>query len=48
MTASHNPEDDNGLKMIDPTGGMLAQSVEVIAEVKQVYWFNVGAAVSTN
>lgn len=23
VTASHNPEDDNGVKLIDPDGGML-------------------------
>ena len=28
VTASHNPERDNGIKLIDPDGGMLDQSWE--------------------
>lgn len=31
ITASHNPEPDNGLKLIDPKGEMLEQSWEKIA-----------------
>jgi phosphoacetylglucosamine mutase len=31
ITASHNPVDDNGVKIVDPDGGMLEQSWEEIA-----------------
>lgn len=31
ITASHNPEVDNGVKLVDPAGEMLEQSWEVIA-----------------
>ena len=31
ITASHNPEDDNGLKIIEPDGSMLIQSWENLA-----------------
>lgn len=31
ITASHNPEPDNGVKLIDPKGEMLEQSWEIIA-----------------
>ena len=31
ITASHNPECDNGVKLVDPMGEMLAQSWEGIA-----------------
>ena len=31
VTASHNPEHDNGVKLIDPHGEMLDQSWEVFA-----------------
>jgi phosphoacetylglucosamine mutase len=31
VTASHNPEGDNGLKMVDPSGGMLQAAWEVHA-----------------
>ena len=31
VTASHNPEPDNGIKLVDPDGGMLDQSWEVHA-----------------
>lgn len=31
ITASHNPGDDNGVKLIDPHGEMLEQSWEVYA-----------------
>ncbi|KAL1451329.1 hypothetical protein WDU94_005717 [Cyamophila willieti] len=31
ITASHNPEQDNGIKLIDPSGEMLEQSWEVVA-----------------
>ena len=31
ITASHNPECDNGVKLIDPMGEMLAQSWESLA-----------------
>ncbi|CEM03411.1 unnamed protein product [Vitrella brassicaformis CCMP3155] len=30
VTASHNVEPDNGIKLVDPTGGMLEQSMEPI------------------
>lgn len=33
VTASHNPEVDNGIKMVDPNGGMLSQDWEKYAEV---------------
>lgn len=33
VTASHNPEVDNGIKMVDPNGGMLSQDWEGYAEV---------------
>ena len=29
VTASHNPAEDNGVKLVDPTGYMLQQSWEV-------------------
>lgn len=32
ITASHNPEDDNGVKLIDPQGEMLDQAWEVYAD----------------
>lgn len=31
VTASHNPEEDNGVKIIDPMGDMLEPSWEVFA-----------------
>lgn len=31
ITASHNPEEDNGLKIIEPDGSMLEQSWEILA-----------------
>lgn len=31
ITASHNPEHDNGVKLVDPEGEMLEQSWEVLA-----------------
>jgi phosphoacetylglucosamine mutase len=31
ITASHNPEYDNGVKLIDPHGEMLDQSWEIYA-----------------
>ncbi|XP_072264676.1 phosphoacetylglucosamine mutase [Pyxicephalus adspersus] len=31
VTASHNPEEDNGVKLVDPMGEMLAQEWEVYA-----------------
>jgi phosphomannomutase len=31
ITASHNPEQDNGVKLIDPFGEMLQQSWEKFA-----------------
>jgi phosphoacetylglucosamine mutase len=31
ITASHNPEPDNGVKLIDSSGGMLQQSWEEFA-----------------
>jgi phosphoacetylglucosamine mutase len=31
ITASHNPESDNGVKLIDPLGEMLQQSWEKFA-----------------
>lgn len=30
VTASHNPEQDNGVKLVDPSGYMLQQTWEVI------------------
>ena len=33
ITASHNPEKDNGVKMVDPDGGMLNQSWEKSANL---------------
>lgn len=35
VTASHNPEKDNGIKMVDYDGGMLAQSWEGYAYVRE-------------
>jgi len=32
ITASHNPEEDNGIKLVDPDGGMLSQLWEPLAE----------------
>lgn len=34
VTASHNAEPDNGIKMVDPNGGMLSQDWEGYAEVR--------------
>lgn len=31
VTASHNPEPDNGVKLVDPQGEMLEQSWEIWA-----------------
>ncbi len=31
ITASHNPEQDNGVKLVDPAGEMLEQSWEAVA-----------------
>ncbi|EFJ45974.1 hypothetical protein VOLCADRAFT_82053 [Volvox carteri f. nagariensis] len=31
ITASHNPVGDNGVKMVDPDGGMMPQSFEAVA-----------------
>ena len=31
ITASHNPECDNGVKLVDPKGEMLEQKWEVLA-----------------
>ena len=31
ITASHNPEDDNGVKLVDPMGEMLQASWEKYA-----------------
>lgn len=31
ITASHNPEPDNGVKLVDPYGEMLEQSWEALA-----------------
>lgn len=31
ITASHNPEPDNGVKLVDPHGEMLEQSWESLA-----------------
>ena len=33
VTASHNPEPDNGIKLVDPDGGMLDQSWEAHATI---------------
>ena len=33
VTASHNPIEDNGVKMIDADGGMLARSWELVRGV---------------
>lgn len=35
VTASHNPAHDNGVKMVDPSGGMLAAAWE---EVRVCAW----------
>lgn len=35
VTASHNAEPDNGIKMVDPNGGMLSQDWEGYAEVSE-------------
>lgn len=35
VTASHNLEPDNGVKMVDPNGGMLSQDWEGHAEVSE-------------
>ena len=32
ITASHNPEEDNGIKLVDADGGMLSQTWEPLAE----------------
>lgn len=32
ITASHNPIDDNGVKIADPSGGMMAQTWEPFAD----------------
>jgi phosphoacetylglucosamine mutase len=32
VTASHNAAPDNGIKMVDPDGGMLAQSWEGVSK----------------
>lgn len=31
ITASHNPEDDNGIKLIDPMGEMMETDWEILA-----------------
>jgi len=31
ITASHNPEGDNGVKLVDPAGEMLENEWEIIA-----------------
>ncbi len=31
ITASHNPEKDNGVKLVDPKGEMLEQAWETLA-----------------
>lgn len=31
ITASHNPAPDNGVKMMDPDGGMLAPAWEAVS-----------------
>jgi len=31
ITASHNPEEDNGVKLVDPKGEMLEPAWEVLA-----------------
>lgn len=37
ITASHNPEQDNGIKLIDPSGGMLEESWEsIVTELANV------------
>lgn len=39
ITASHNDEPDNGVKLVDPHGEMLEASWEVIAtELANVKW----------
>lgn len=39
ITASHNPEDDNGVKLIDPQGEMLEITWESIAtDIANVKW----------
>lgn len=34
ITASHNPIEDNGVKMIDADGGMLARDWETVREMR--------------
>lgn len=45
ITASHNPEGDNGVKLVDPQGEMLEQSWEAwatkFANVEYVIFFPV-------
>lgn len=37
ITASHNPEQDNGIKLIDPSGGMLDEGWEsIVTELANV------------
>jgi len=43
ITASHNPGDDNGVKIIDPSGNMLPMSLEQILE-EFVNYFDFGYA----
>ena len=44
MTASHNAEVDNGIKMVDPSGGMLSQDWEGYAEVSFAVVFRLSIA----
>lgn len=38
VTASHNPEDDNGIKIVDPDGGMMSMDWE---KVRFACWFSI-------
>lgn len=37
VTASHNPAQDNGVKLVDPSGYMLEQSWEVCFKVPSLH-----------
>lgn len=41
ITASHNPVEDNGVKMVDPDGGMLAQAWEKVGGAQHSITMNI-------